>query len=217
MLIKVSIILVSADSSYVHLGIPDKLFLLAEMTTKFNKDMYVKMRSKKDEPLSNLGKKTVRVTGKGPAPTPLSTVHPIASKTTRTASPTTSIEEIPTPGSKRSCVTGKEKEKEKADTRSSTIWDDERLAMDRAHEVVTPADLRALSNISLNEVASRHVHKLVQVRCSPSTPFFFFLLTSLQFPPGVGREPPYYHRISHSRRQGGISNNPDGGFGEREL
>ena len=65
------------------------------------------------------------------------------------------------------------KEKEKADTRSSTIWDDERLAVDRAHEVVTLADLRALSDMSLNEVVSRHVHKLVQVRCSPS--FFFFL------------------------------------------
>ena len=118
---KVSIILVNADSSYVHLGISVKRFLLAEMTTKFNKDMYSKMRSKKDEPLSNLGKKTVHVTGKGPVPTPLSSVHPIASKTTRTASPTTSIEEIPTPDSKRPRVTGKEKEKEKANTRSSTI------------------------------------------------------------------------------------------------
>ena len=148
------------------------------MTTKFNKDMYAKMRSKKDELLSNLGKKTVRVTGKGPAPTHLSSVHPIASvtKTTRTASPTTSIEEIPTPGSKRPRVTGKEKEKEKADTRLSTIWDDERLAVDRAHEVVTPADLRVLSDMSLNEVASRHVHKLVQVWCSPSILFFFFLI-----------------------------------------
>ena len=47
------------------------------MTTKFNKDMYAKMRSKKDEPLPNLGKKTVRVTGKGPAPNPLSFVPPI--------------------------------------------------------------------------------------------------------------------------------------------
>ena len=173
---KVSIILVSADSSHVHLGFPVKRFPLAEMTTKFNKDMYAKMRSKKDEPLSNLGKKTVRVTGKCTGPTPLSFVHPIASETTRTTSPTTSIEEIPTPDSKRPRMTDKEKEKEKVDTRSSTIWDDERLAVDRAHKVVTPADLRALSDMSLNEVASRHVHKLVQVRCSPSTPFslFFF-------------------------------------------
>ena len=171
---KVSTILVSTDFSNVHLGISDKGFLLVEMTTKFNKDMYAKMRSKKDEPLSSLGKKTVRVTGKGPAPTPLSTAHPIALETMRTASLATSLEEIPTPGSKRQRVTGKEKEKEKADTRLSTIWDDERLAVDRAHEVVTPVDLRALSDMSLNEVASRHVHKLVQVRCSPSTLFFFF-------------------------------------------
>ena len=91
------------------------------MTTKFNKDMYAKMRSRKDEPLSNLGKKTVRVTGKGPAPNPLSSVPSIASatETTRTASPIVSIKEIPTPGSKRPRVTGKENEK--VDTRSSTI------------------------------------------------------------------------------------------------
>ena len=86
-----------------------------------------------------------------------------------------SIKEIPTPGSKRPRVTGKEKEK--VDTRSSIIWDDERLAVDRTHKVVTPADLRALSDMSLNEVASRHVHKLVQIRCSllpPSFSFFFY-------------------------------------------
>ena len=53
------------------------------------------------------------------------------------------------------------KEKEKVDTRSSTIWDDERLAANKAHEVVTPTDLMALSDKSLTEVASRHVHKLV--------------------------------------------------------
>ena len=143
------------------------------MTTKFNKDMYAKMRSKKDEPLSNLGKKAVRVTGKGPSVNPLGSVTPIvsATETTRTASLTTSIEEIPTPGSKRPRVA--DKEKGKVGSRLSMIWDDERLAVDRAHEVVTPADLKALSNMSLNKVASRHVHKLVQVRCS-LFPFFFF-------------------------------------------
>ena len=146
------------------------------MTTKFNKDMYAKMRSKKDEPLSNLGKKAVRVTGKGPASMPLSIVPSIASETTRIASPTVSIEEIPTPGFKRPRVVGKGKEK--TDTRSSTIWDDESLAIERAHEVVTLADLKALSDMSLNDVASRHVHKLVQV-WSPSfyisSPFFIYL------------------------------------------
>ena len=97
----------------MYTGFPVKCFSLAEMMTKFNKDMYAKMRSKKDEPLSNLGKKAVCVTGKGPAVNPLSSVTPIVSttETTRTASPTTSIEEIPTPGSKRPRMTGKEKEK----------------------------------------------------------------------------------------------------------
>ena len=49
------------------------------MTTRFNKDMYAKMRSKKDEPLANIGKKGVRITGKGPS-IPLATnATPIAS------------------------------------------------------------------------------------------------------------------------------------------
>ena len=73
------------------------------MTTKFNKDMYAKMRSKKDELLSNIGKKGVRVTGKGPSVTLVTFATPIVSEveTVRTASPTTSVEEIPTPSSKR--------------------------------------------------------------------------------------------------------------------
>ena len=137
------------------------------MTTKFNKDTYAKMRSKKDEPLSNIEKKTMRVTGKGPSVSPLVSVNPIVSiiETMKTASPATLVEEIPTPGSKRPRVSGKEKEKEKVDSRSSTIWDDERLVVDMAHEVVTAADLKALSDVPLNEVASRHVHRLVQVEC----------------------------------------------------
>ena len=49
------------------------------MTTKFNKDMYAKMRSKKDEPLSSIGKKGVRVTGKGPSTTLVVSVTPVIS------------------------------------------------------------------------------------------------------------------------------------------
>ena len=118
---KVSIVIVSVDSSHVHFGFSVKCFSLAEMTTKFNKDMYAKMRSKKDKPLSNIGKKVVRVTGKGPSVTLLGSVTPIVSvtETTRMASPATSVEEIPTPSSKRPRVSGKEKEK--VDSRSSTI------------------------------------------------------------------------------------------------
>jgi len=91
------------------------------MTTKFNKDMYAKMSSKKDKPLSSIGKKGVRVTGKGPSVTPVDSATPIVSgvETMRTASPATSVEEIPTPLSKRPRISSKEKEK--ADSHSSTI------------------------------------------------------------------------------------------------
>ena len=72
------------------------------MTTKFNKDMYAKMRAKKDEPLLNIGKKKVRITGRGSPAVSATSITPVASgaETTRTASPSTSIEELPTPASK---------------------------------------------------------------------------------------------------------------------
>ena len=81
------------------------------MTTKFNKDMYAKMRAKKDEPLSNIGKKTVRITGRGSPAVPAASITPVASgaETTRTASPSTSIEELPTPASKLPRLSSKEK------------------------------------------------------------------------------------------------------------
>ena len=91
------------------------------MMTKFNKDMYAKMRSKKDKPLSNIRKKGVRVTGKGPSATPVVSVTPVISgaETVRTTSPAVSVEEIPTPLSKRQRISGKEKEK--ADSHSSIV------------------------------------------------------------------------------------------------
>ena len=138
-----------------------KYSILAEMTTKFNKDMYAKMRSKKDEPLSSIGKKGVRVTGKGPSVTPVTFNTPIVSvvEMVRTASPATTVEEIPTPSSKRLHVSGREREK--ADSHSSTVWSDGGLAMDRAHGVVTVEDLKALNGVPFNVVANQQVHKLV--------------------------------------------------------
>ena len=58
--------------------------------TKFNKGMYAKMRGKKNEPLSNLGKRTVQVVEKGISVTPLAPV----TEPSRMASPGTSVEEI---------------------------------------------------------------------------------------------------------------------------
>ena len=129
--------------------------------TKFNKDMYAKMRSKKDKPLSSIGKKGVRVMGKGPSVTPVTSTTPIVSgvETVRTASPATSVEEIPTPSSKRPRILGKEKEK--VDSHSSTVWGDEGLAVDRAHGVVTAEDLKVFTDVPFNVVANQQVHKLV--------------------------------------------------------
>ena len=134
--------------------------------TKFNKDMYAKMRAKKDEPLLNIGKKMVRITGRGSPAIPATSITPVAfgAETTRTASPSTSIEEFLTPVSKRPRLSSKEKEK--VDPRTSTIWSDERLAMDRAHGVITAEDLKVFSGVPFNTVASRHVHRLVQVSSS---------------------------------------------------
>ena len=97
----------------------NKYSILAEMTTKFNKDMYAKIRSKKDKPLFSIRKKGVRVTGKGPSVTPVTSATPIVSavKMVRTASHATSMEEIPTPSSKRLRTSGRER----ADSHSSTV------------------------------------------------------------------------------------------------
>ena len=76
------------------------------MTTKFNQEMYTKMKAKKNEPLSNLRKRVVRIVEKG---TPVTQVT-FVPEVTRTASPATSVEEI-TPHPKKQCVANKRKEK----------------------------------------------------------------------------------------------------------
>ena len=87
------------------------------MMTKFNKDMYARMRGKKDEPLSAIGAKTVHVTERG---APISSVPPSTPTlgTVGIASPTPSIEEL-TSQHKRP-RTG-DKQKEKVDSRSSSV------------------------------------------------------------------------------------------------
>ena len=92
-----------------------KCFSFAEMTTKFNQEMHAKMRAKKNEPLSNLRKRVVRVVEKR-TPVTLATSIPEA---TRIVSPTTSMKEI-THRTKKSRLA--DKGKGKADSRSSSIW-----------------------------------------------------------------------------------------------
>ena len=123
------------------------------MTTKFNKDMYAKMRSKKDEPLANIGKKGVPITGKGLSVLPSVDATPIVSRveSLRVASPATSVEEIPTPSSKRPRLSAKDKEKERV---GLSVFDDEGVAVERAHNIVKAEDLKVFSGVPLNVVES---------------------------------------------------------------
>lgn len=76
------------------------------MMTNFNQGMYVKMRAKKNKPLSNLRKKVVCVVEEGVSVTPSTPITEMM----KTSSPATSVEEI-TPHLKKSFVANKGKEK----------------------------------------------------------------------------------------------------------
>ena len=58
------------------------------MTIKFNHDMYAKMRAKKNEPLSALGKRVVCIVDQGSLATPVATV----TRPTRAATSATLVE-----------------------------------------------------------------------------------------------------------------------------
>ena len=87
------------------------------MTTKFNKDMYARMRIKKDKPLSALGTKSVRIMDRG-APILAALPPSPTSVPVGTTSPTPSVEKL-TPRNKRLKVG--DKQKEKVDSRPSSI------------------------------------------------------------------------------------------------
>ena len=77
----------------------NKCSLLVEMTTKFNKDMYARMRNKKDEPLFVIGTKSVRITDRD-APILVAFPSSPTPVIVGTVSPTPSVEEL-TPHNKR--------------------------------------------------------------------------------------------------------------------
>ena len=135
------------------------MFTSCRNDDKFNKDMYARMRSKKDEPLSALGNKFVRITDRG-----ISNLAALPSSPTsapaRVASPTPSIEELP-PRNKRLKVG--EKQKEKVDSRPSNVWDDIGVSVARAQDAFSANELKVFSGMPANDVMRRHLHKLVQV------------------------------------------------------
>ena len=127
------------------------------MTTKFNKDMYARMRSKKDEPLSVIGAKFIHVMERG---APILATLPFTPTlgTVGIASPTPSVEEL-TPRHKRPRT--KDKKKEKVYSRSSSVWDDAGVALACAQDVFSADDMKVFSRVSANEVVGCHLHKLV--------------------------------------------------------
>ena len=146
------------------------------MTTKFNKDMYARMRGKKDEPLSTLGTKSVRITDRGAPILALPSSPTLAP--VRGASSTPSVEEVP-PRNKRLRVG--EKQKEKVDSRPSCVWDDAGVSVARAQETFSADELKVFSGVPADHVARHHLHKLMQVtlwfhslRASIFFFFFFF-------------------------------------------
>ena len=115
------------------------------------------MRSKKNEPLSTIGAKSIRVTERG---APILAVLP-STPTPRmvgTASLTPSVEEL-TPRHKKP-RTG-DKQKEKVDSGSSSVWDNAGVALARAQVIFGANDMKVFSRVSANEVVGRHLHKLV--------------------------------------------------------
>ena len=87
------------------------------------------MRAKKNEPLSNLKARIMRVVEKGTSVTP-ATLATLGMETMRTASLATSVEEIIPLRSKKRRT--RDKLNDKADSRSSSIWDDSGVALARA-------------------------------------------------------------------------------------
>ena len=146
------------SSLLLFLGI--NFSLDAEMTSKFNKEMYAKIKGKKNEPLSAIGQRVLRITDKEKEK---ETVERVSSTLApdldegQAASPDVSIEEVVRPLKERKMgAKGKEKV-------SFSVWEDTGVAMDCVNELLTPREMKEISSVPSHEMVSRHVHKLVQV------------------------------------------------------
>ena len=132
------------------------------MMSKFNKEMYKKIKEKKNEPLSNIGQRKLRFTNKErererEKEIVERAIPVLELEEGQAASPGVSIEEV-AHSLKKQKVGSKGKEKI-----GSSIWSDVEAVMDRANELLTPGEMKEISSIPFHEMVSRHVHKLVQV------------------------------------------------------
>ena len=144
------------------------------MTSKFNKEMYKKIKEKKNEPFSSIGQKKLRFTDKEKEKekeremVERGSSTPILELDGQEASPGISIEEVARP-LKRLKVGGKGMEKV-----GSSIWSDAEAAVDRVNEFFTLGEMKEISSTPSHEMVSRHVHKLVQVTLPAFVSLFFF-------------------------------------------
>ena len=130
------------------------------MTSKFNKEMYDKIKGKKNEPLSSIGQKRLRITDKEKEKEVVergSSTPTLDLDEGLVASPGISIEEVARPSKRQKAA---RKGKGKVD---ASVWSDAGTAMDRATEFFTPGEMREITSIPSHEMVSCHVHKLVQV------------------------------------------------------
>ena len=129
------------------------------MTTKFNKDMYAKIKGKKNEPLSNIGQKTLRITNKEKEKEKEVAERGSSTLTLDegwTASPAISIEEVLAPKRWKMGDKGKEKV-------GSSVWADAGVAMALANKLLTPEEEKEISRVPSHEMVSQYVHKLMQL------------------------------------------------------
>ena len=139
----------------LYIGRPPSFFLFffeflvffgAEMTSKFIKEMYKKIREKKNEPLSSIGQRKLRFTDKKKEKEREKEIVERGSSTpvleledSQAASLGVSIEEVARPLKKQK-VGSKGKEKV-----GSSVWSDAEAAIDRAHELLTPGEMYTFS------------------------------------------------------------------------
>ena len=133
--------------------------------TKFNQELYAKIKVKENEPLSSIGQRKVKIIEKEKEKdtTEKSSSTPALDQG-QTASPDLSLKEV-TPRAKKRKTRDKGKGKVGAN-----VWTDAGEALVRVAEVMTPNELKEISGVPSHEMVDHHVHKLVQV-----TFFHFFL------------------------------------------
>ena len=117
------------------------------MTSKFNKEMYKKIKEKKNEPFSSIGQKKLRFTDKEKEKEKEKEMVERGSSTPilelvdgQEASPGVSVEEVARPF-KRQKLGSKGKEKV-----GSSVWSDTEVAVDRANEFFTLGEMKEISS-----------------------------------------------------------------------